>query len=45
MITLNIYQLKCNRKTYEGYYKYGNNDWVVGQHDAILEKDGASFYV
>lgn len=26
-----------NRKTYEGYYKYGKSgDWVKGQHDAIL---------
>ena len=43
MITLNIYQLKCNRKTYEGYYKYGASDWVVGQHTAILGKVGAIF--
>jgi len=43
MITLNIYQLKCNRKTYEGYYKYGNSDWVMGQHTAILGKGGALF--
>lgn len=29
-----------NRKTYEGWYKYGKNgEWVKGQHEAIL-KDG-----
>ena len=28
-----------NRKTYEGYYKYGKDgDWVKGQHKAILEE-------
>ncbi len=27
-----------NRKTYEGYYKYGtDNEWVKGQHEAILK--------
>ena len=25
-----------NEKTYRGYYKYGANDWVVGQHQPIL---------
>lgn len=28
-----------NRKTYQGYYKYGQQDWVEGQHEAILERD------
>lgn len=28
-----------NRKTYEGMYKYGDGDWVKGQHEAILEKE------
>lgn len=34
-----------NRKTYEGYYRYGKNsdgtrkdNWVEGQHEAILER-------
>lgn len=27
------------RKMYEGYYKYGNGDWVKGEHEAILEED------
>lgn len=26
-----------NRKTYEGYYKYGDGDWVIGEHIAILD--------
>lgn len=26
-----------NRKTYEGYYKYGKGDWVKGQHEPILQ--------
>ena len=27
-----------NRKTYEGFYRYGkNSDWVKGQHEAILQ--------
>ena len=43
--TSTVQTILNNRKTYEGYYKYGNNDWVVGQHTAILEKDGASYYV
>lgn len=25
-----------NRKTYEGWYKYGDGDWVKGRHEAIL---------
>lgn len=28
-----------NRKTYEGYYRYGKGaEWVKGQHEAILEE-------
>lgn len=28
-----------NRKTYEGYYRYGKDgDWVKGQHEPILER-------
>lgn len=26
-----------NRKTYEGYYRYGKQDWVKGEHEAILK--------
>ena len=27
-----------NRKTYEGFYRYGKeNEWVKGQHEAILK--------
>jgi site-specific DNA recombinase len=36
--TSTIQTILNNRKTYEGYYKYGNSDWVVGQHTAILGK-------
>lgn len=25
-----------NRRTYEGYYKYSNGDWVKGKHKAII---------
>jgi len=29
-----------NRKTYQGYYKYGpNGEWVKGQHEALLPLD------
>lgn len=29
-----------NRKTYEGYYHYGQDgDWVKGQHEAILKEE------
>lgn len=28
-----------NRKTYQGYYKYGQGDWVEGQHEAILSRE------
>lgn len=34
--TSTIQAILGNRKTYEGYYKYGKTDWVVGQHEAIL---------
>jgi len=34
--TSTIQTILGNRKTYEGYYKYGKTDWVVGQHEAIL---------
>lgn len=27
-----------NRKTYEGYYRYGGGEWVEGQHEAILDR-------
>ncbi len=28
-----------NRKTYEGYYRYGKSDeWVEGQHEALLKR-------
>lgn len=27
-----------NEKTYQGFYKYGNGDWVEGAHEAILEE-------
>lgn len=27
-----------NRKTYEGFYKYGDGSWVQGKHPAILEE-------
>lgn len=28
-----------NKKTYQGYYKYGKTDWVKGQHEALIEED------
>ena len=34
--TSTIQTILANRKTYEGYYKYGQNDWVKGQHEPIL---------
>lgn len=37
--TSTIQVIVNNRKTYKGWYKYGNNKWVEGQHEAIL-KDG-----
>ena len=36
--TSTIQTIVYNRKTYEGFYKYGDSDWVVGQHTAILGK-------
>lgn len=36
--TSTIQTILANRKTYEGYYKYGTGAWVKGQHDAILEE-------
>ena len=35
--TSTIQTILANRKTYEGFYKYGNSDWVKGQHEPILE--------
>lgn len=32
----NIKSMLENEKTYKGFYKYGNGDWVKGQHEAIL---------
>lgn len=32
-----VRSIKENRKTYEGYYRFGNNDWVKGRHQPILE--------
>jgi len=37
--TSTIQTILANRKTYEGYYKYGQNDWVKGQHEPILGGD------
>jgi predicted Rdx family selenoprotein len=37
--TSTIQVIVNNRKTYEGYYKYGTSDWVEGQHEAILIKE------
>ena len=37
--TSTIQTIINNRKTYEGFYKYGDSDWVVGQHTAILERE------
>lgn len=31
-----------NRKTYEGYYKYGDGTWVKGQQEAILPESDVS---
>ena len=28
-----------NEKTYQGFYKYGNGDWVEGAHEAILDNE------
>lgn len=32
----NIQKLLENEKTYRGYYKYGDMDWVKGKHEPIL---------
>jgi len=34
--TSTIQTILNNRKTYEGYYRYGKTDWVKGQHEPIL---------
>lgn len=34
--TSSVQSILNNRKTYEGYYKYGNGDWVKGEHEALL---------
>ena len=34
--TSTIQTILANRKTYEGFYKYGDSDWVKGQHEPIL---------
>lgn len=35
--TSTVQTILDNRKTYEGYYKYGKDgQWVKGQHEAIL---------
>ena len=37
--TSTIQTILNNRKTYEGYYRYGKGGrWVEGQHDAILQE-------
>lgn len=28
-----------NEKTYRGYYRYGKNEWVQGEHEPILRSD------
>lgn len=36
--TSTVQTILNNRKTYEGFYKYGKDgEWVKGQHEAILE--------
>lgn len=32
-----VYSILGNEKTYKGYYKFGDNDWTKGKHEAILE--------
>ncbi len=32
----NIQSIKNNIKVYQGYYKYGDNDYVKGQHQALI---------
>lgn len=36
--TSHISRILNNRPTYEGYYKYGDGKWVLGQHQAIMPK-------
>lgn len=36
MIFTTVKSILDNRPTYEGYYKYGTDEWVQGQHEAIL---------
>lgn len=31
-----ISRIIANRKTYEGFYKYGNDEWVKGKHKPII---------
>ena len=38
-----IREIVQNRRTYQGYYRYGEMDWVKGQHEPILS-DSADFY-
>lgn len=33
----NIQSIKNNLKVYQGYYKYGDNDYVKGQHQALID--------
>lgn len=34
--TSNVQSILSNEQTYKGMYKYGDGDWVQGQHQAIL---------
>ena len=37
--TSSIQTILANRKTYQGYYKYGKNgEWVEGEHEALIEE-------
>ena len=40
--TSTIQTILANRKTYEGYYRYGGSKWVEGQHAAILQETKSS---
>lgn len=31
-----VQSIKNNKKTYEGFYKYSDGDWVRGKHEPIL---------
>lgn len=33
----NVQKILANEKTYRGFYKYGNMEWVKGKHDPILK--------